>query len=83
MSAVDAELLDYIARSIAVIDADEALKNAFLRILAANPSEQKQRVSSLTQMLIVNGAPEELRTFVKLLSNDQVAAAVQTALLKT
>ena len=83
MSAVDAELLDYIARSIAVIGADEALKKAFLRILAANPSEQKQRVSSLTQMLIVNGAPEELRTFVKLLSNDQVAAAVQTALLKT
>lgn len=80
MSVVDANLLDYITHAIALIGSDKALKTSFIRILGANPAQQKDRVSALTQILIVNGAPEDLRTFVKLLGNDQVAAAVLKAL---
>jgi hypothetical protein len=80
MSTVDQDLLDYMARSIEVIRADENLRKLFLTILSANPTAQHSRVSALTQRLIVEGAPKEVLTFVKLLSNDQVASAVLKAL---
>lgn len=71
---------ELLVNAVVAIKSDEKLKNTFIEILKVGSTSQQVRVKKLLQELEYAQAPESLRKFVKLLSNDQIAHRVLAAL---
>lgn len=70
------DVYDYLARVVIVIKSDAVLKECFNRLLQIGSSTQQVQVSALLSELEGLNAPEEVKKFVRLLGNDQLAHQV-------
>ena len=69
-----------IADAVSAIKSDTALKAAFNQILSYGTHHQQVRVTLLLEELQKLGAPDELKRFVRSLSNDQLAHQILKAI---
>ncbi len=71
---------ELLINAVVAIKSDKKLKEAFIEILKVGSSSQQVRVKRLLEELEYVQAPEDLKKFVLLLSNDKIAHRVLTAL---
>ena len=70
------DIYDYLANVVLMIKEDPQLKECFNRILQFGASQQQVQVAALLVELEKLNAPPEVKKFVKLLSNDQLAQQI-------
>ncbi|MGE0528541.1 MAG: hypothetical protein AB7G93_00135 [Bdellovibrionales bacterium] len=66
----------FLANAVVVIRSDNQLRECFNRILGVGSMTQQVRVAMLLKEMEKLGAPDEIKKFVRLLSNDKLAHQV-------